>query len=251
MNNGNMLTDIFWFTQNSLSVFDYCPLKFKKRYMDNISPIYMPDVCSKEKMELGKDFHILAKRYFLGIDTVVEEAGSSGILAKWLENLKNSFPIRPDARYLPEYKLRTVSGDMMLEANFDLLLVSKESVQIWDWKTGENNWEDEKKGNSISLAHSIQTMVYMYVLKEQIQFITGKNTGEKKIAMHYWQPETASVVASVEYNTEMHNNFRKSLSAIIYKIKNYEYDLFDRTQYLKKCRYCEYNWACEKQYLNV
>jgi hypothetical protein len=251
MNNGNMLPDNFWFTQNSLSVFEYCPLKFKKRYIDNISPIFMPDGDSMEKIELGRDFHILAKRYFMGIDTCIEDLGGSGILAKWLDNLINSFPITPDIRYLPEYKLRTVSGNMMLEANFDLLVVSKESVEIWDWKTGESKCEGEKTRNSIRLSQSIQTKVYMYMLKEQIQFIAGKNTEETKIAMHYWQPRSAAIVASIEYNTEMHNNFRKSLSLIIDKIYNYDYYLFDRTQYIKKCRYCEYKWACEKQNFNV
>jgi len=51
------------------------------------------------------------------------------------EALESYFPKTDDALYLPEYKLRMAKGTLRLEANFDLLVIKKDGIEIWDWKT--------------------------------------------------------------------------------------------------------------------
>ena len=154
-------TKYFLFTQNSLSTFRKCPLKFKKKYIDNIKwEIFKED----ESRKLGNDFHMLAYRYFSGICGEYLDYDEDEKLKIWFERLKQTFPIKKEYRYLPEYKIRLSEGDERLEANYDLIIVKDNSIEIWDWKTRELD-------RQVDYIDSIQTKVYIYLLKRCVQHI--------------------------------------------------------------------------------
>lgn len=238
-------SEYFMYTQYSLSTFENCPLKFKMRYLENLkwNGINLPEV--KERLELGNDFHLLAYRYFMGIEKGVIEVSDE--LLMWMNNLINDFKINEDYIYLPEYKLRLSLEDLKLEANFDLLIVKEDSIEIWDWKTHDNN-SGKSKGNSANrLIESLQTKVYMFVLNELSSLIYGEKLGSEKISMHYWQPSPPKVLTEIKYSKEMHNQFRNILKGKIDKINCYDYSYFDKGLFIKHCKECEFNWFCNKE----
>jgi len=97
----------FLFTQFSLNTFLNCPLKFKKRYIENIKWENVPSLEIRKRIDMGNYFHLLANRYFEGI--LLEESeliNEFEELKVWLSNLKNCIKIEEDFLYLPEYKLR-------------------------------------------------------------------------------------------------------------------------------------------------
>lgn len=200
---------------------------------------------------MGENFHLMARRYFLGIDTGLTK-GIEGYeeLSKWMEALESYFPKTDDALYLPEYKLRMAKGTLRLEANFDLLVIKKDGIEIWDWKThGKKNPDkaENERLKSERLKGSLQTMVYLFVLKEQAERVVQREVDCSNIRMFYWQPDPVRVLAEINYSDEMHEQFGQALRSKIDGILHYDYEDFDKELYKKNCPYCEFNWFCNNE----
>jgi hypothetical protein len=244
--------DYFLFTQHSLATFANCPLKFKKRYLEALKWDSFPDEKIKKSLEAGNDFHMLAHRYFMGMDTgadVTQEEFEE--LYGWVESLKRNFIIDPDAVYLPEYKLRMTSGNMKLEANFDLLIIKDDEVQIWDWKTHSNANNEKRVTTGKRLKESLQTMVYMFVLKEQLPLVIGEDAKCKKISMTYWQPEPEGTLAKITWSNKQHDRYRAILEQKVQDIFEFDYSSFEKERYSKHCKYCEFNWFCNNERVDL
>lgn len=241
----------FLFTQHSLSTFDKCPLKFKKRYLENLKwDNYLGEEIRK-RLKMGNDFHLMAYRYFQGIELgLTEDVEGYEELDRWVSSLMRNFKKEDTKSYLPEYKLRISKGALRLEANYDLIIIDKDRIEIWDWKTHVRDKEDTKKDEGlqrIRLERSLQTVVYLYVLKEGIKLLTKKEIPYENISMYYWQPEPKKMLAEINYNEEMHLNFEKQLKDKIEELLGYNYSNFDKTLYEKSCKYCEFNWFCNNE----
>ncbi|TYQ16252.1 UNVERIFIED_CONTAM: PD-(D/E)XK nuclease superfamily protein [Acetivibrio alkalicellulosi] len=244
----------FLFTQHSLSTFEKCPLKFKKRYLENLKwENYLGDEV-KKRLELGNNFHLLAYRYFQGIDPgLTQDVEGFEELDRWMASLINNFKNDELKKYYPEYKLRMSKGNLRLEANFDLIIIDGDNILVWDWKTHVKDKKDREKDHqlqSIRLKKSLQTMVYLFVLKEQSEILTGRKIQCENIKMHYWQPDPPKILAQINYSEKMHMNFEKELLERIESILQYEYSKFDKTQYAKSCKFCEFNWFCNNERIN-
>ncbi len=235
---------IFLYTQYSLKTFIDCPLKFKKRYKDNLKWDKLPE--ENKGTEQGRLFHLLAARYFMGVYTDRDPAVQNNIkMNKWMNGLVEGFPINPCYRYLPEYRLRMNEKELRLEANFDLLIIKDKKLELWDWKT-QNIQKRIDRLRKEKLKESIQTMVYTTVLAEKGSMITGKELKREDISMHYWQPEPAGVITAIKYTEQLHKSFRTKISELICKIEGYDFSHFDRAKYEKHCQYCEFNSLCSK-----
>lgn len=243
--------DYFLFTQHSLDTFDKCPLKFKKRYMENLKWDSFPDEEIKKSLELGSNFHLLAYRYFMGIDTgLAEDIEGYSILRRWMEALMEAFPIIKGQSYYPEYKIRMSRDLLRLEANIDLIVVKEDSIDIWDWKThGNYRAKKPKKETKTNRKHeeSLQTIVYMFVLMEQCERLFGRKFEPHNIKMCYWQPDPPKVLAEIIYSSSMHGHFKEILEGKIKGVLSYDYKSFDKSLYLKNCKYCEFNWFCNNE----
>lgn len=239
----------FLFTQQSLATYERCPLKFKKRYLENLKWENFPDEEIKKRLEMGNNFHLLAHRYFLGIDTgLSEKTEGFDELDSWINSLKNKFKKEDGRKYLPEYKLRIAKGLLRLEANFDLVIVDQDKIEIWDWKThGKKNKLEQKEIRANKYNKSLQSIVYLFVLKEQSERITGRDINCENITMYYWQPDPPEVLTEIRYSDEKHNTYRELLQNKIRGILQYDFSTFDKALYEKNCKYCEFNWFCNNQ----
>ncbi len=241
--------EYFLFTQQSLATFDRCPLKFKKRYLENLKWDNFPDEEIRKRLEMGNNFHLLAYRHFLGIETgLCEKTEGFEELSSWMKSLESKFPISEKRKYLPEYKLRMAKGVLRLEANFDLLIFDGERLEVWDWKThGKENKTDRKSNMGNKYRKSLQSIVYLYVLKEQCEKVTGKQIKCENISMYYWQPDPPEVLTDIRYSDEMHKTYGEILTNKINGILQYDFAEFDKALYDKNCKYCEFNWFCNNQ----
>lgn len=247
--NNRKLPENFLFTQHSLSTFENCPLKFKRCYIENINWDTYTDRDTRKQMEMGKDFHLLAMRYFMGIDPGLHEHDEGYYeLSLWLENLKGFFKLEPQKLYLPEYKLRMKYNNINLEANFDLLVIWGDRAEIWDWKT-----QSKKKSNAVSarskkLADSLQSMVYLFALREKIELVLGRKQASGGITMSYWQPDPPGIIERIEYDDCLHEEFRELLRNKIKNVLEYDYSDFDGPPpHGEHCRICEFRWLCDNQ----
>lgn len=244
------LKEYFLFTQYSLATFDSCPLKFRKRYLENLKWDSFPHERIKKLMEKGRDFHLLAQRYFMGInmdeDILLEQDKE---LANWFCTLRKEIRLLPDFKYLPEYKLRMNKGIFRIEANFDLVMAGSREIIIWDWKT-HGNTGSKRSSATRRLEESLQTIVYLYVLKEQASLVAGKETECSAITMNYWQPDPPGIIASIRYSEDLHRKFEKILESKIKNVLSYDYKDFDKELFQKHCPYCEFSWFCNNENIN-
>lgn len=225
----------FYFTQNSMKTFSDCPFKFKKKYIDNIKWEVGKDISSKA--DFGNNFHKIAERYFLGVPIIEEDLDEE--LYQAYINLKEAFPIVEENTYLPEYTIRFVDNDIRLESNIDLVIIKPNNhIEIWDWKTN-SNLEKAKNYNT-----SMQTQVYLYSIKKIAKDILGLDVDYENISMTYFNPENKLELAKVVYSKKLDELYYQNISNLIEKIYNYNYQNFDRNQYIKNCKFCEFNLFC-------
>jgi len=243
----NELAADFVFTQQSIKTFETCPMKFKRIYIDGYKwqPLLNED--ERDRIERGNDFHLAAHRYFLNIDTGVDVKEENSDLPLWLDSLKQRFCMDGSKKYLSEYKLRFIGNGLRLEANYDLIIIDNSTMEIWDWKTGGEENNDKKSALSRMYKGSLQTMVYMLVLKENAKFLAGRDVSSEEISMNYWRPYPAEVLARIEYSNELHAMYTDALKSKTEAIKNFDYDCFDSSIYDKNCKYCEYEWLCQSE----
>lgn len=231
----------FYHTRQSLEAFESCPLKFYKRYFEGLRWDKLLDAKDKAVIERGNDFHMLARRYFLGIDCGLEEGNKDhAMLSGWLKNLKTAFTLRDDARYLPELKLRFENEYMRLEANFDLVIQYDDKLEIWDWKTHASDTAAMTSKRE-RLEKSLQTMVYMYTSKERSSAVFGREYDYNDIHMYYWQPEPSEVIASISYSKQLHERYGNKIGQIVNSMEVFDRKAFDSSLYHRHCKYCEFN----------
>lgn len=234
----------FMFSQNSLRTFDECPYKFKKRYIDNLKWNNLPSTSARHMIEQGRDFHLIAQRYFNGIMSNDEKI--DGELGIWYRSLLKHFPLIESNIYLPEYKLRMFYNDIRLEANYDLVVITPQNkIEIWDWKT-HYGCIDKHINKTIqdSLMDSYQTAVYMFVLKQQIKMLLGNDIDCNNISMTYWCPYPAQIIYKLPYSDKLHQQYKIKLGETINKILSFDYDNFSKQIDSSHCPKCEFNLLC-------
>jgi len=226
----------FYFTQNSLNTFKTCPFKFKKRYIDNIKWQDEENSELTDHAAFGTDFHKIAQRYFMGIPVFEESFLDNKELYNAFINLKDYFPLKSEFKYYPEYSLRFSDGLIRLEANIDLIIEKENEIEIWDWKTNA-------KSDSEKYRDSLQTKIYMAVLKKCCKSVFKKDFSN--IKMGYFSPERKEEIVSINYSDEKFKKDEKYLSDLIEKVYNFEWEKFNRDNYIKQCKFCEFLVFCD------
>lgn len=221
-----------WFSQAALSAWLNCPLKFKYRYIDGL---YWPlttqgDV--REHVELGRQFHLLAQRYFTD-----GGAEADGQLGQWLARLQEFLPLTPNHRFLPEYDMRLAQDQLRLLAKYDLLVVRENGVTIFDWKTDER-----PPGHSI--VSSPQTRLYLYLLSS-VPEMANPDT----VQMVYWNPRHPREPLTIPYSHEQQEKDGLWLHKLVTEIKGT--DVYPATANETNCRFCEYRPVCHGQDLEL
>lgn len=233
-----------YFSQYALNTFDLCPRKFRYRYVDGLFwPRNWTSVEQRDAMEKGRLFHLLAQRYFSGIDTTIP----AGVpfrdeLTRWLARLTKLTELSPQNLYLPELHLRLDTGHTRLQAKYDLIFVAGEQVYIYDWKT------DERPLQPGRLATAMQTVVYLYLAVEADSVYTaGMPVLPANVTMTYWNPSFPNDINKFSYSDEEHEATGRMLHARVKTILSLSYPGFTRTTELKACRSCEYSPICRGQ----
>ncbi|MGM0436966.1 MAG: PD-(D/E)XK nuclease family protein [Bacillota bacterium] len=234
--------DELYFSQLSLTVYDNCPLKFRRRYLDGL---YWPadwseNFSQKEIVEKGKEFHLLAQRYY-DRGEIIEKDYISEELLKWFNKLKKFRPYNNTDKFSPEHELRINTEKIKLVAKYDLLYIDKNNNEliIYDWKTNKKRFIQNK------LKDNLQTKVYLYVLAEAGSFYYLKDNFDlNKMSIIYWNPRYPKQTIKISYNKEKFRKDKKFLKNKIKEIKNLDYNDFEKTDNKKACKFCEYRPIC-------
>lgn len=233
----------FYYSQNSLNTFEQCPLKFKLKYLEGIrwKNDSESDRVYYEYLQTGVDFHLLCERYYRGIPTAIEaDTEFSSEFGLWLQEVKRRVPLRDNTFYYPEYEINLVKDELRLKAKYDLIIIRPDRmVEIWDWKT------EEKRLDYKHVEKRLQTMVYLFVLKEGFNRIFKKDIPAENIKMMFLQPKFKTDPIIVPYSEEKHINCGTLLRDLVKRINKLDVNA-DETQLRnwKHCKYCEFQMLC-------
>ncbi|GAA0090786.1 PD-(D/E)XK nuclease family protein [Paraclostridium bifermentans] len=241
----NKKLENFLFSQNSINTYRSCPLKFKFKYVDKLN-WKQDDEGSRdyyENLKLGSDFHLICERYFSNIPTGIEFLNNEEFNI-WLEKIKRLIPIKDDKLYLPEYEVRYSLNNFKIQAKFDLVVVDKDSISIWDWKT------ENRKIEYKDVENRVQTLVYLFLASETIGKICNLDIDYENIKLSYYQPEYYNEPITITYSNEKHNINKKQLENYIGNILNTNYDEEKNIKNIKHCKFCEFNKLCNNEAVN-
>lgn len=241
----NKKLENFLFSQNSINTYRSCPLKFKFKYVDKLN-WKQDDEGSRdyyENLKLGSDFHLICERYFSNIPTGIEFLNNEEFNI-WLEKIKRLIPIKDDKQYLPEYEVRYSLNNLKIQAKFDLVVVDKDSISIWDWKT------ENRKIEYKDVENRVQTLVYLFLASETIGKIYNLDIDYENIKLSYYQPEYYNEPITITYSNEKHNINKKQLESYIGNILNTNYDEEKNIKNIKHCKFCEFNKLCNNEAVN-
>ena len=241
----NKKLENFLFSQNSINTYRSCPLKFKFKYADKLN-WKQDDEGSRdyyENLKLGSDFHLICERYFSNIPTGIEFLNNEEF-NMWLEKIKRLIPIKDDKLYLPEYEVRYSLNNFKIQAKFDLVVVDKDSISIWDWKT------ENRKIEYKDVENRVQTLVYLFLASETIGKIYNLDIDYENIKLSYYQPEYYNEPITITYSNEKHKINKKQLENYIENILNTNYDEEKNIKNIKHCKFCEFNKLCNNEAVN-
>jgi len=231
-----------YFSQAALATFQTCSLKFRYRYLDELSWIQTGHAgVHAEERALGESFHLMAQRYFQNVaPDYLDFIIPSEQIKAWLNSLRKKFPLRDELRYYPEQELRAVIGTARFTAKYDLLVQYPDGrIVIYDWKTQAS--PDARR------VRPLQARVYSLVLYAAEPF--GKRRPEDITAV-FWNPRFPGDEQVWPYNGILYEQDRAELTALVTKITGMKYRDFSglrRTEddhTAKECRLCEYAALC-------
>ncbi len=234
----------FTYSQNSLNTYKSCPLKFKYKYIENINWKH-DDVESRDyydSLKLGRDFHLLCERYFSNIPLGEYENKD---FKKWINKIKDIVPLKEENIYLPEYEINLKLEGRDIVATMDLLVISKDGISIWDWKT------ENQEITLNNVLNRMQSVVYMFLAEEVIRKKYYPEYDISNISMNYYQPKLQNEPIVIKYNDKLHEKNKIEILKIIESIEKNDYKNIDNIKKnINHCKYCEFNKLCNKDNIN-
>jgi hypothetical protein len=222
----------FYYSQSSLAVYEKCPKMFEYVYIDGLSG-EAPTPEFRQKTQMGIEFHLLAERYFNGMDDYfyVEEPK----LLKWMAILEDEFSMDIDGK--SEVEIKQNQNGIRIMAKYDLIYVEDEKIKIVDFKTNEKEYEINK------LEENIQTKVYMYILGENLSKVYP-NMKLEDISIEYFQLNFPKSKKIIKYNEKKHEKNKLFLENIIKKIEKSKINKFDKKTI--NCDFCRLQVVCRR-----
>lgn len=230
----------------ALTTYRSCRLRYKFRYMDGLywSKLWGSTPDERRALERGQDFHLMARRMYLGLDPALPSEDSiverHDELRSWLRLLGAYVPQTLDRSFYPELSLRLNRPEYQLQANFDLLVVDPDGrAVIYDWKT------ESRPLNRQRLLAAAQTRIYRYMLCAAGGAYSPLGLFRPdQVEMVYWNPLYPRKQERLPYSDDEYHRDQRDLGERIGEILATPADGLMATTDLKTCAHCEYQMIC-------
>jgi len=236
----------FSFSQGSLQAYEDCPRLYQLRYLQRLpwpAPEVEPSLDNERTLLLGSAFHKMVQQFMVGIPVERLERLShrDPELTKWWTNFTNLHPQLDGESKHHEITLSTQIGDFRLLAKYDLLILDKKRITIYDWKTNrkliKRKWMTTK----------LQSRVYPFVL---VKAGAGMNKGAaidpEMVEMVYWFSNHPTSPIQLPYSSKRFQEDGEFIHGLISEIKSMVGSEFSRTENQKRCQFCIYRSLCNR-----
>jgi CRISPR/Cas system-associated exonuclease Cas4 (RecB family) len=225
-----------------LTTFQICQRRFQLRYLDRLSWPAVPEDARMEKARIeGERFHQFMHRHFLSL-SVSKEAESYPELARWWKIFLSEGPQISDGQHLPELTLTVPMGRHLLSGRFDLLVLSREQVHLFDWKT------EARARAEGELVTVLQTRLYLALAAEGAPALDRK-FGPEHILMTYWYVNEPAASVTIHYDQAKHVENWKYIGQIVDGINRRlaVEGKWPLTEDLSACEQCAFQVYCGRQ----
>lgn len=232
----------FAFSQSSLQDYLDCARRFQLRYLmqqEWPAPAAEPLAEAEQADLLGKRFHRLVERYWLGLP--IERAQLEEPLRGWWEAfLQNPIPDLPPKRR-PEVHTSAVLHGQRLIAAFDLLAYTSGSeAVIVDWKTSK------RRSPRQWLERRMQTILYPLMLVESAPRLLGYAIKPEQVRLIYWFANAPSEIEVIQYSAERHTQAQKLVATTLDRLLATDETIWPLTTNEMHCRLCQYRSLCNR-----
>jgi hypothetical protein len=237
------LAPAFQFSQSSLQDYTDCARRFQLRYLmqqEWPAPIAEPLSDAEQADILGKRFHQLVERYWLGLPIKREELEPT-LIQWWDAFLAHPVPELPRDNCKPEVRTSAVINGHRVTATFDLLAYNTDGdVVIVDWKTTQHRssreWLDKR----------LQTIVYPVLLVESSERLLGYAVKPEQVRLIYWFANAPENVEVFVYSRSRYEQDKQMLANIMERLLATPDIVWPLTPNTKLCRLCQYRSLCER-----
>lgn len=206
-----------------LKTFEQCPLKFFKKYIQNIETLQ-----NRDFFETGKRIHALANYFLNGEDIFLfEKELSPDEINLWTKLKANEyFSLK---KIKTEYFLSIKSGENRIGGRIDALMQDKENnYYILDYKTG---------GIPQNYEYDYQTMIYLlcikaYLKQEKINSLNFVYLGLKE-----------NETGKVQLTKSLEDEYKEKIKTVCSKIERF--NNINQYPQTNNCKNCEYKKACK------
>jgi len=216
-----------------------CPRRFQLRYLEHLPwPTTRLDSKGERSRILGQQFHTVLHRHFLGIPPG-SEVQSDPDLGRWWQ-LFQSFELHiPSGVRKPELTLTVPIGKLTLTGRFDLLVIAREAVHIFDWKTYGRARSAEE------LRQDLQSKIYLAMVAECGDVLGDKVLPENAV-LTYWFATVPPKELSLTYGRQKHAENWAHLVSIADEVEDRMGSdmLWSLTEDRDECRRCAYQILC-------
>ncbi|MBN1921943.1 MAG: PD-(D/E)XK nuclease family protein [Anaerolineae bacterium] len=246
-NNTTQLAPNFQFSQSSLQDYVECKRRFQLRYIERVAwPAVQaqPILEHEARLANGQAFHRLVQQQLLGIpETRLTPVDDD--LRRWWQAYLETRPADIEGRRYIEIALAATIADQRLVAQYDLVVITPQSAQIFDWKTSTH---PEKPETTRRLFERMQTRVYRYLLvRAGADLNDGQSIAPEQVTMTYWFAETPEEPVHFAYNADQFAADERVLTSLITEIQMQELNSpWELTTQERTCAFCPYRSLCER-----
>ena len=235
------------FSQSNLQDYVNCHYKFYLRHIQKFSwPALLTDDALEveQHMQSGARFHTLVHQFFLGLPLEsldqIALSDPNEQLQTWWHNFKQTVPDQIKGETFPELSLVSKLNGHRLIVKYDLVIVEKDQLTIYDWKT------TQRLPKPASLNTRIQSRIYPFVLAREASAINNGSLQPGQIKMVYWQAQFPGQTHTIAYNQDMFEADLAYLSHLVDEIVQLPIEGFTKTPHLTFCKYCNFRSFCDK-----
>ncbi len=229
-----------------LAAFLACQRGFELRYLRRLTWPAVPRPEEDEaRAALGRQFHQLLQRHFMGLPVETAAIGDAR-LRRWWDLFAQNQPDLPNGRILTEATLTIPIEQQFLHGRFDLLVIGEEEgrpfAHVFDWKTG-------KAQDETALRRDWQTRLYLALLAEGGGALWGEGApsglNPDDIRITYWYVTEPDSPRTLQYSQTEHRQNWQELTAVVSQIQTHlESGEWPLTDDLVQCRWCSYQIYC-------
>lgn len=237
----------FQFSQSSLQDYVECKRRFQLRYIERVAwPAVQaqPILEHEARMANGQAFHRLVQQQLLGIpENRLTPADDD--LRRWWQAYSETRPADIEGRRHIEITLAATLAEQRLVAQYDLVVITPQTAQIFDWKTSAR---PAKPDATRRLFERMQTRVYRYLLvRAGADLNGGQAIAPEQVSMTYWFAETPEEPVHFPYDADQFAADERVLTNLITEIQLQELNSpWELTVQERTCAFCPYRSLCER-----